>query len=236
MRRKMKGTAVFLLGMMLGTALMHMDSGGGARGADIQTSAEKTAVEKEGLEQEPRKIALTFDDGPHPVYTPKLLDGLKERGITATFFLIGRNAEAYPDVVRRIYEEGHLIGNHTYSHVRLSDLTEEEVRREVEQTSNLIEELVGEPLIYIRPPFGDWKEDIDCGMGVIPVWWTVDSRDWETGNAAEIVKRVVTQAEENDIILMHDWYESSVDAALQIADILEQQGYEFVTAEELILP
>ena len=86
----------------------------------------------------------------------------------------------------------------------------------------------------MRPPFGVWQEDLEVEMEVMPVMWSVDPLDWTTGNVSEIVNKVVTDVEENDIILLHDWYGSSVDAALQIVDILQEKGYEFVTADEIL--
>ena len=98
-----------------------------------------------------------------------------------------------------------------------------------------MEIITGEHLEYVRPPFGSWNDRLDCDILMIPVLWSVDSRDWTTTNVSEIVQRVVTQARENDIILMHDYYASSVEAALQIVDQLKERGYEFVTADELIV-
>ena len=192
-------------------------------------------ISKEPAEEDRMKIALTFDDGPHPVYTPRLLDGLKERGVKASFFVVGENAKDNPGLIERMYEEGHLIGNHTYSHVQLTGIPEEEACEELLKTSREVEIITGEHLEYVRPPFGSWNDRLDCDILMIPVLWSVDSRDWTTTNVSEIVQRVVTQARENDIILMHDYYASSVEAALQIVDQLKERGYEFVTADELIV-
>lgn len=181
------------------------------------------------------KIALTFDDGPHPVYTPRLLQGLKERNVKATFFIVGKNAEDNPELVKRIREEGHLLGNHTYSHVQLTGMEEEDACRELVRASEVVERITGEHLEYVRPPFGSWNEELDCDIPMIPVFWSVDSRDWTTRNVSEIVRRVVTQTKEDDIILMHDYYSSSIDAALKIIDAMTAKGYEFVTADELIV-
>ncbi|MEE1314707.1 MAG: polysaccharide deacetylase family protein [Faecalimonas sp.] len=179
----------------------------------------------------PPKIALTFDDGPS-VHTERLLQGLEERGVKATFFVIGKYAEKYPELVKREYEDGHLLGNHTYSHVQITRLGEEEARAEIIKTNQILEELTGKRVEYVRPPFGVWKEKLQ-DLEMTPVLWTVDPLDWTTKNADEIVNKVVTKAEENAIILLHDCYKSSVDAALRIVDILQSRGYEFVTVEEL---
>lgn len=180
-------------------------------------------------------LALTFDDGPHPVYTPQLLDGLKRRNIKATFFLMGKNIVGNEEIVQRMHEEGHLIGNHTFDHVRLNQLPDAEACNQITKTSNLIYEVTGQYPAYVRPPFGEWKEGLDCTVTMLPVFWDIDPLDWNTRSAEQIVPKVVDSAENGDIILMHDSYASSVEAALQIVDILTKQGYEFVTADRLLL-
>lgn len=153
----------------------------------------------------------------------------------ATFFLIGMNAKDNPDLVKRIYEEGHLIGNHTYHHVDITKKSDEEARKEIEDTDKVISSVTGEHVEYMRPPFGVWQKNLELEMDVMPVMWSVDPLDWTTENTDEIVNKVVTETEENDIILLHDCYESSVDAALRIVDILQKKGFEFVTADKLIM-
>ena len=185
--------------------------------------------------QEKKKIALTFDDGPHPYYTDQLLDGLAERGVKATFFLLGCNIEGNEEGVRRIAEEGHLIGNHTWYHVDITTLSQEEACAEIQNTSRKITEITGQPVEYVRPPFGNWDKELECEVMMIPIFWSVDTLDWSTRNADRLVDQVVSEAEENDIILMHDSYDSTVKAALRIVDLLQAEGYEFVTADELIL-
>lgn len=184
---------------------------------------------------EPPKIALTFDDGPSASYTPLLLDGLKERGVRATFFLIGENAQKHPEIVKRLYEEGHLIGNHTYHHVEITKVSNEEAVQEIMDTNEVIRSITGKNPEYMRPPFGLWQRKLELNLEVLPVMWTIDPLDWTTENVDEIVNKVVTEAEENDIILLHDCYKTSVEAALKIVDILKEKGFEFVTVDELIM-
>ena len=201
---------------------------------EIQTEAQEEAQE-ESSGVRPR-VALTFDDGPSPEYTPLLLDGLRERGVRASFFVIGSNIEKEggEEIIRRIHEEGHLIGNHTWHHVDLSDLSTEDARRELEMTDSRIREITGEETDLVRPPFGEFPQGME-EPDKLYVKWTVDSRDWVTKDTQEIVRKVVTDTEENDIILMHDCYGTSVEAALQIIDILSERGYEFVTVDRLLL-
>lgn len=181
------------------------------------------------------KIALTFDDGPSAAWTPALLDGLKERGVKATFFLIGENADKNPEIVKRMAEEGHLIGNHTYHHVELTKVTEKEARSELADTSAAIVRITGKEPEYMRPPFGAWQRKLEQEIQMLPVLWTIDPLDWTTENQDEIVNKVVTEAEENDIILLHDCYKSSIEAGLRIVDILQEEGFVFVTVDELLL-
>lgn len=181
-----------------------------------------------------KKIALTFDDGPHPYYTEQLLDGLKERDVKATFFVLGKHAEQYPKLVQRMSEEGHLIGNHTYSHIQLNRRNSEAFKEELIKTSELIEELTGQEVQYVRPPYGTWNKSFEKELNMFPVLWNIDPLDWSSRSVSGIVKKVTSKAKENAIILMHDEYDTTVTAALQIVDELKEQGYEFVTVEELL--
>ena len=186
-------------------------------------------------EPDEKKIALTFDDGPHPFYTEQLLDGLKERGVVATFFVTGEHASLHPDIIKRMQEEGHLIGNHTYSHIQLCQGNREEFMEELQLTSRVIEEITGEDTLYVRPPYGSWDKSLEKELDMLPVLWTVDPLDWCSEDVGSIVRRVTENVEENDIILMHDYFAPSVTAALQIVDELTARGYVFVTVEEIIL-
>lgn len=190
--------------------------------------------EKEETVDSPRKIALTFDDGPHPYYTQQLLDGLKERGARATFFVMGKQAEAYPELVLRMQEEGHLIGNHTYSHVQLNKKNRESFKEELVRTNELLLGITGEEPQYVRPPYGSWDKSFESELMMIPVLWTIDPMDWCSSDVNGIVRKVTKKAEDNAVILMHDEYKSSVTAALEIVDILQKQGYEFVTVDEIL--
>lgn len=184
---------------------------------------------------EKKRIALTFDDGPHPIYTPQMLELLKEEQVPATFFLLGENVELYGDVVKEIAKEGHLIGNHTYHHVQITSLSLEEACREIQETSDLIEELTGTGTEYVRPPFGTWNEELEERLNLIPVMWSIDTKDWTTQNVDWIVRETVKHAEDHDIILMHDSYQSTVDAVKRVIEQLEAEGFEFVTVDEIIM-
>ena len=184
---------------------------------------------------EKKRIALTFDDGPHPIYTPQMLELLKEEQVPATFFLLGENVELYGDVVKEIAKEGHLIGNHTYHHVQVTSLSLEEACKEIQETSDLIEELTGTGTQYVRPPFGTWNEELEERLNMIPVMWSIDTKDWTTQNVDWIVRETVKHAEDHDIILMHDSYQSTVEAVKRVIEQLEAEGFEFVTVDEIIM-
>ncbi len=208
--------------------------------ADIfsERDLKPVSADAEQTEEIRPRIALTFDDGPSAAYTGKLLEGLRERGVQATFFLIGENIEKEDNalLVRQMAREGHLIGNHTYHHVQLTKIKEEEAIKELEKTNQLIEKITGNPVEYVRPPYGELPGKLSEKISMIPVMWTVDPLDWSVKDTEKIVSKVVTQTKENDMILLHDCYETSVEAALQIIDRLQEKGFEFVTADRLLLP
>ncbi len=189
---------------------------------------------EEAPEEDVKKIAITFDDGPHPSYTEQLLDGLRERGVHATFFVTGEHAELHPDIIRRMQEEGHLVGNHTYSHLQLTKSNREVFKEELIKTNDILEEITGEEVQYVRPPYGSWDKSFEKELNMFPVLWNVDPLDWCSGNVSRIVEKIVSKTGENDIILMHDYYDTSVTAALQAIDELQEKGYTFVTVEEIL--
>lgn len=201
----------------------------------------KTAVKadaspgNEDIVYEPKYIALTFDDGPHPEYTVRLLDGLKERGVRASFFLIGQNIEGNEEIVKRMYEEGHLIGNHSQNHMQLTKENAEAACRQIEATNQKIYEVTGQTPEYIRPPFGSWSEELECMVPMTVTLWDIDPLDWKTQNKDKIVSHVLKYAEDGGIILLHDVYGTSVDAALEIVDRLSERGYNFVTVEDVLI-
>lgn len=178
-------------------------------------------------------IALTFDDGPWPETTERLLDGLAEREAKATFFLIGEQIGPMAETVKRMQAEGHQVGNHTYTHADLSRGALAERLEEITQTDALLRELLGESVYWLRPPWGFLNREIAEQIEMPMVYWTIDTEDWQRLNVEEVTQEIVEQAKDGDIILLHDPYAASVDAALRAIDLLAPQGYRFVTLEEL---
>lgn len=229
----MLGICLFFAGILFG----------GYPGKEIEADVTEGGKEREQRQQESegedtpsedRVVALTFDDGPSAGYTDVLLDGLKERDVKATFFLLGVNIEGHEELVRRMAREGHLLGSHTQNHVDLTSIPLEAAKKQITDTADCIYTLTGQEVTYIRPPYGAWNETLEKGIFQIPVSWTVDSLDWSLRNTDAIAARVLKDVEEGDIILMHDCYETTVEAAFLIVDELQEQGYRFVTVDELI--
>ncbi|MBQ4565197.1 MAG: polysaccharide deacetylase family protein [Oscillospiraceae bacterium] len=178
-------------------------------------------------------IALTFDDGPG-YYTASLLDGLAERGVKATFFMLGECAENYPETVRRVFNEGHEIAQHTYSHPALTTKSNEQIRWQLDTTDQILDECIGMDLDYIlRPPYGDRNDRVLSVIGCPSIIWSVDSRDWESLNSYSVCNTIVNNSFDGAIVLVHDIHRTSVPGALMAVDELLDRGYEFVTVSEL---
>ena len=154
-----------------------LEDGRGPKGRDTD-EGEKTDLADGAVgnqAEDVKKIALTFDDGPHPYYTEELLDGLKERGVVVTFFVTGEHASLHPDVIKRMQEEGHLIGNHTYSHMQLTKKNREKFKEELVRTNEVLQEITGVEVEYVRPPYGCWDKNFEEELNMIPVLWTIDT-------------------------------------------------------------
>ncbi len=185
------------------------------------------------MTQEPKLVALTFDDGPKSRTTPKLLDGLDQRGVKATFFLIGAQIEENSDLVERMARSGHQVGIHTYDHVTLTDLNQADFDAQVGRTRQILEDLLGPGTYFLRPPYGAVDDSVKRYAGVPLILWSVDPEDWHDRDVERETQHILTHVQDGDIILMHDIFPESADAALQVVDQLRQAGYAFVTVEEL---
>lgn len=182
----------------------------------------------------PPLVALTFDDGPRSSTTGPLLDGLELREVPATFFLVGSRIPGNEDLVRRMAAEGHQIGIHTYDHVELKGLSRRDFDLQVGKTRALISNLVGEGNYWLRPPYGLLDKSAEAWCGGPVILWSVDPEDWRDSDVDRIVSAVVEHASDGDIILLHDLFPSSVQAALRVVDALLDRGCCFVTVEQLM--
>ncbi|MBV6717023.1 polysaccharide deacetylase family protein [Paenibacillus chitinolyticus] len=188
-------------------------------------------------------IALTFDDGPDPVQTVQILDELKKYGAKATFFVVGKRAERFPELIKREAAEGHEIGNHTYSHPFLTNnRSTESIRSEIAATQKVIKSINGTAPVLFRPPGGYYHErlvHVSLAEGCLPILWSwhQDTEDWKAPGVNRVVNKVLNNAREGDIVLFHDHVLGSmntVDAIRKILPELSKRGYHFVTVSELL--
>ena len=179
-------------------------------------------------------VALTFDDGPRNSTTGRLLEGLELREVPATFFLVGERIAGSEELIRDMAEAGHQIGIHTYDHVKITDLSRQDFDLQVGRTRALLAQLLGPGDYWLRPPYGIVDRSVERWADGPLILWSVDPEDWKDGDTGRIVAAVTEHVTDGDIILMHDIYDTSVDAALSIVDILLDRGYCFVTVEQLI--
>ncbi|WFA05928.1 polysaccharide deacetylase family protein [Bacillus sp. HSf4] len=178
-------------------------------------------------------IALTFDDGPNPSSTNKVLDALKKYEGHATFFVLGSRAQVYPETITRMMREGNEVGNHSWDHPLLTRLTNDKAYKEIDDTQQVIENISGHTPTRLRPPYGGVNDSVRGLTGLSITLWDVDPEDWKVKNKQKIVNRVMSQAGDGKIILMHDIYQTSADAAEEIIRRLKRQGYQLVTVSQL---
>ncbi len=186
--------------------------------------------------EEGKFVAITFDDGPSGHYTAELLEGLEERNVKATFFLCGYRVDQFPTLTRRIAEAGHEIGTHSDSHRFFSEMSPKELCKDLTTSVEKLREATGQEPTLLRPPGGIYDREIlsKTTCADLPIiLWSVDPDDWCCGNSCTIVKRVLNKVKDGDIILLHDMSDSSVKAALEIVDRLQEQGYTFLTVSDL---
>lgn len=190
--------------------------------------------------EEEKKIAITFDDGPHGKYTPIILDTLKSYGVSATFFVVGTNADRYPELVKREIIEGHEIGSHTYYHRHISEMKGEELRYDLEMNEQKLFELTGIRPTLFRPPEGVCNDNVKKTakeMGYSIIMWTVDTNDWQGIDSDRIFECVKKNTVSGSIILFHDFVSGrsgTPDALEVIIPYLLSEGYTFVTVSQLL--
>jgi len=183
-------------------------------------------------------IALTFDDGPHPTLTPKLLDLLAARHLKATFFVVGQNAAEHPDILKRAVREGHEIGNHSWSHPNLGKMSDEAVRRELQKTDDAITAAIGKRPTLMRPPYGSitarQKKWIHEEFGYRIITWDVDPLDWKRPGPSVVTARILKETHPGSIVLSHDIHSPTIEAMPATFDQLIKKGFKSVTVSELI--
>lgn len=184
--------------------------------------------------EEPQYVALTFDDGPSGRFTRRLLTGLEERQVQATFLLCGYRLEIYPQLAQQIHDAGHEIGLHGYSHKDMTTLSKKQLQKEIDDTCALLPN--GCEAVFLRPPGGSSAAQVTqvaAQNHLALLMWSVDPRDWAVHDAAAVEAAVISQVQDGDVILLHDLSDSSVDAALSIIDRLQHEGFQFVTVSQL---
>lgn len=194
-----------------------------------------------------RIVALTFDDGPSPVWTPKILEELKKADVKATFFMVGHHVQKYPDIARRVAREGHGIGNHGYAHSVILYYTPAEIEEEIKYTEHVIREVTGKTTTMFRPPkawLRDSTKEKIRSMGYEVVLWSLNSKDWAGFPHRYIVRYLAARARDGDILLFHDSgnifareggdRSQTVQAAALLIKTLKEKGFSFVTVEELM--
>ncbi len=183
-------------------------------------------------------LAMTFDDGPHPTLTPKLLDILKERNIKCTFFVIGKNAKAYPKIIQRMLAEGHEIANHTWTHCSLTSRSDAQIRSELQQSEDALVAAANYRPHLIRPPYGAINTRIKQLMftefGYPTIMWSVDPQDWRRPGSSVVTSRLVNGAHPGAIMLSHDIHAPTIQAMPSMFDQLLAKGYQFVTVSQLM--
>lgn len=177
-------------------------------------------------------VALTYDDGPGE-YTNELLDCLEENNAKATFYMLGQKAEEFPDIVKRMEESGMGLGNHTYDHTILTSLSAKQITDEVKDANDAIEAAAGVPADTLRPPGGSYNETVQSSIDMPIIKWSIDTKDWATRSEEQTYQKIMDNAQDGSIILMHDIHECAVKASLRAIPELIEQGYKLVTVQEL---
>ncbi len=194
---------------------------------------QKNDAVKTSAEQIEKVIALTFDDGPNPITTPRLLEALQKNNAKATFFLLGSLVKQNASVLNQMSNYGMEIGSHTYNHKHLPKLSAQAMKDEINQTNQVIKETIGKQPTVMRPPYGEYSQGVLSAAGVPVIMWSVDTLDWKTQNTQSTVDNVLKNAKDGSIVLFHDIYEPTVKAVEILIPELQRMGYRLVTVSEL---
>jgi len=193
-----------------------------------------------GVPEAGKRLALTFDDGPSPQYTPAYLEVLREHGVRATFFMVGRQVKSSPELAAMIAADGHDIGNHTFDHPNLRRVSNDTIQQQIQGTNDLLEQATGQQIRYFRPPGGNTNQnvtDIAAGKGLRVIMWNIDPRDWERGKTSDqIVNHILNNLQPGGIVVMHERKPQTLAALPVLINRLREQGWELVTVTELLSP
>lgn len=200
--------------------------------AKISLNLDESYHKEHTIQKEAKLVAFTFDDGPSK-YTLDIANILEEYNASATFFEVGYNIKAHPEITKELSERGFEIANHTTDHSKLTKLTEVKYLSKINDNNALFKELTGKDMPYLRPPYGSYNDKIKASAGVPIVTWSLDTRDWESRNKDKVIEMVINNIKEGDIILFHDLYESTRDAVKELMPLLKEQGYQAVSVGEL---
>ncbi|WP_158582967.1 polysaccharide deacetylase family protein [Lysinibacillus yapensis] len=180
-----------------------------------------------------KKVALTFDDGPHHKITRQVLDLLAQYDAKATFFIVGNQVAGNESIVKAILAEGHEIGNHSWSHPNLTKLSPSNVSAQVDKTNNTIFKITGHYPTVFRPPYGEKNKTVEDSVSTPLVMWTIDTLDWKYRDSSKLLPKIQKTLKNNDVILMHDIHQSTADGLEKVLIYLQKEGYECVTVSEL---
>lgn len=200
--------------------------------AKISLNLDESYHKEHTIQKEAKLVAFTFDDGPSK-YTLDIANILEEYNASATFFEVGYNIKAHPEITKELSERGFEIANHTTDHSKLTKLTEAKYLSKINDNNVIFKELTGKDMPYLRPPYGSYNDKIKAKAGVPIVTWSLDTRDWESRNKDKVIEMVMNNIKEGDIILFHDLYESTRDAVKELMPLLKEQGYQAVSVGEL---
>lgn len=200
--------------------------------AKISLNLDESYHKEHTIQKEAKLVAFTFDDGPSK-YTLDIANILEEYNASATFFEVGYNIKAHPEITKELSERGFEIANHTTDHSKLTKLTEAKYLSKINDNNAIFKELTGKDMPYLRPPYGSYNDKIKAKAGVPIVTWSLDTRDWESRNKDKVIEMVINNIKDGDIILFHDLYESTRDAVKELMPLLKEQGYQAVSVGEL---
>lgn len=196
-------------------------------------SKNREVIMRKSEEKKKPMVAFTFDDGPHPKNTKKILDVLKEHNAHATFFVIGENAKKFGNLMKEMVDSGSEVGNHSYSHQKLTNLDHDKMLKEIRRGNQIIKKQIGKKPKYLRPPYGSYNQEVVAKITQPIILWDIDTLDWKMKDTEDIIQRVLNEVEDGDIVLMHDIYESTADAVAYLVPELQKRGFEIVSISEL---